>query len=1135
MKSGPLPAVLEHLRKWASPEGVVLSDAELLARFAAGREEAAFAALMRRHGRMVWSVCRHVLGHEQDAEDAFQATFLVLARKAGSIRKGMAIASWLHATAYHIATRARRNAAIRRARESKGESMSVAQPISESAWREVLAILEEEVQRLSERQRAAFVLCSLEGKSLAEAARQLGWKEGTLSGTLSRAREQLGRRLARRGVTLTTVLAGLAVSAESAAPAALIEKTFRAALAFAAGQSILGGVSPPLASLVREATRSLVVTKLRVLAVVLTAAVAAGGVAGFVGQKPESKQEASAEPAARRAEQPKSETAPRERTDHFGDPLPPSALARIGTVRWWCGYTHGPLVFAPDGKHLVLRDNRGVVPILDTATGAALHRIESINDKGWSCFALAPNGQTVATAGAGRSVIQLWDARTGKEFRQIDGDKLGASTVAFSPDGKTFAAGMFDTSLRLWDTTTWKEIRRFAGKDSDYRNGIVFLPDGKTLISSDLDSIRWRDIATGHEVRRIVSKKDGKPGTFDSFAVSPDGKRVAAIHSPQTLFLWDATTGKEIQRVELGSDRITSCLCFSPDSQTLAWGGVGRRGKQTMFFAAATGRELRRWDEGDDAIDQLAFSPDGRMVAQVKSGVIRLRDAKTGKPVVPSRGLPNYVMGVRFSRDGKSLITSCFGGRTGSWNPVTGEPLTSLRDPPEGFGRHLDMLLGAALTAHGERAALVNTKGVLHVWEPATGKVCCRIDEPPVREEAAHFSADGKALVIVHKDGVVRLWDATTGKLLRDFPRTKDVDLPRPCVLSPDGRILATDSADDQEKTIRLWDTATGNEQGRLAWQEDILSMPSCFAFSLDGKCLLAAHGYNENLLEGDVADLRIENSLCLWNLAGKRMLYRLSLPPGEVQEMALSPDGKTVAAAAYDTIILFELASGKERGRFTGHRDSIWSLAFSPNGRRLASGSLDHTACVWDVTGICADGQWSPRRVQQDELERLWADLGNKDGVRAYRALWRFAAAGSSSVAFLAQQLRPVPRVKDERLTRLLADLDSDRFETRERAARELQRLGEQAEPALRKALASKPSLEASRRLRALLDQVESRTLSAEQLHALRAVEVLEHVGTAEARTVLRSLAAGAPADCLTREAKMSLQRLSGPTVLEP
>ncbi|HEY7153868.1 MAG TPA: sigma-70 family RNA polymerase sigma factor, partial [Gemmataceae bacterium] len=580
MKSGPLPAVLEHLRKWASLEVGVLSDAELLARFAAGREEAAFAALMQRHGRMVWGVCRHVLRHEQDAEDAFQATFLVLARKAGSIRKGMALASWLHATAYHIATRARRNAALRRARESKGESMPPAEPISESAWREVLAILDEEVQRLSERQRAAFVLCSLEGKSLAEAARQLGWKEGTLSGTLTRAREQLRRRLARHDVTLTTVLAGLAVSGESAAPTALVEKTCRAALALAAGQSIVGAVSPPIAFLVREATRSLVVTKLRVLAVALTVAVAAAGVAGFVGQKPESKQEASDAPAARNADQPNLAKGPRERTDRFGDPLPTRAVARIGTVRWWCGRIRGELVntlvYTPDGKSLVFSGDRDTVHFLDVATGKELRRIVIPEEGRRPCFALSPNGKTLVTANLGSPAFHVWDVRTGKELRRIESVKRGVDALAFTPDGKTFAVGTH-ADIWLWDTATWKEIRRIAGEDVGHYGGISFLADGKTLISVFTTRISWWDTATGQVTRRINSNQYGKEGgAFYHFAVSPDGKRLAAVlyrsSKHNLLLLWDAVTGKEVRRIEFDPKFFPSCWRFSPDSRLLACG-----------------------------------------------------------------------------------------------------------------------------------------------------------------------------------------------------------------------------------------------------------------------------------------------------------------------------------------------------------------------------------------------------------------------------------------------------------------------------------------------------------------------------------------------------------------------------------
>jgi RNA polymerase sigma factor (sigma-70 family) len=174
-----LCTVLGHIRTLAGAHGP-RNDHQLLEQFAVQADEAAFAALVSRHGGLVWGVCRNVLGHDQDAEDAFQATFLVLARRAGSLRKSAALASWLHGVAYRVSLKAKRSAARRRAHELQASRVAQTEPIPESAWRDLQAALDEEVQALPERLRGPFVLCYLEGKGPAESADVLGWKAGTV-------------------------------------------------------------------------------------------------------------------------------------------------------------------------------------------------------------------------------------------------------------------------------------------------------------------------------------------------------------------------------------------------------------------------------------------------------------------------------------------------------------------------------------------------------------------------------------------------------------------------------------------------------------------------------------------------------------------------------------------------------------------------------------------------------------------------------------------------------------------------------------------------------------------------------------------------------------------------------------------
>ncbi len=243
MANAQLTPVLRHLQSLAADGNAqALGDAALLRRFASHRDRDAFAALVRRHGRLVFSVCRNVLRDEHDAEDAFQATFLVLARQAASVRKPEALACWLHGVAHRVALRARRDAARRRAHERHARPPGSI--VSETAWRDLQAALDEEVQRLPERLRAPFVLCCLEGKGQAEAAEQLGWTARTVSTRLWQARRELLARLAKRGVSLTAALSAALLArdaAGAAVPRGLADAATRSAVSFAAGGK--GGAS----------------------------------------------------------------------------------------------------------------------------------------------------------------------------------------------------------------------------------------------------------------------------------------------------------------------------------------------------------------------------------------------------------------------------------------------------------------------------------------------------------------------------------------------------------------------------------------------------------------------------------------------------------------------------------------------------------------------------------------------------------------------------------------------------------------------------------------------------------------------------------------------------------------------------
>jgi RNA polymerase sigma factor (sigma-70 family) len=285
MTGGALRSLVDYLRRTTGVVEDPQSDGQLLERFAVGQDETAFAALVQRYGPLVWGVCRRVLRHEQDVEDAFQATFLVLVRKAGSVCKQSSVRSWLYGVARRVAVRARQRAGQRREKERRAPSPSVSGAADIAEWEEVRPLLDEEIDRLPEKYRLPVILCYLDGRTNEEAARQLGCPKGTIATRLARARERLRGRLTRRGVTLSAgMLATLLLhnAAPAAVPVLLAPATVRCAVQITLGNAAGGGASATAVALMKGVVQAMFLSKIKVVgAALLAVAVVAGGAGVF--------------------------------------------------------------------------------------------------------------------------------------------------------------------------------------------------------------------------------------------------------------------------------------------------------------------------------------------------------------------------------------------------------------------------------------------------------------------------------------------------------------------------------------------------------------------------------------------------------------------------------------------------------------------------------------------------------------------------------------------------------------------------------------------------------------------------------------------------------------------------------------
>jgi RNA polymerase sigma factor (sigma-70 family) len=353
--------VLQHLRRLAGARRAAQQpDAQLLERFRGRREEAAFAELVRRHGPMVLNVCRGVLRHEQDAEDAFQATFLVLARKAASVRRPEALAGFLYEVAHRAARRAQAEAIRRRAREREAAHPAPADPTLDMTLRELQGVLHEELRHLPDKYRLPLVLCYLEGRSQEEAAGQLGWSKGAFRGRLDRGREHLRRRLAARGVALSALL-GVAAVAPRAAAAELVNAVAHAAV-HSAVDGAAGVLSARVTALAEGVSRAMFLTKTKIAtALVLMAGLLLAGAGALArqalsaGEPPAESQKSvvgdrKPEPAAAKGAAKPPAADDKDSVTYGGRVIGPDgqpvAGAKLYLTHWW-GYHYQPFT-APE-------------------------------------------------------------------------------------------------------------------------------------------------------------------------------------------------------------------------------------------------------------------------------------------------------------------------------------------------------------------------------------------------------------------------------------------------------------------------------------------------------------------------------------------------------------------------------------------------------------------------------------------------------------------------------------------------------------------------------------------------------------------------------------------------------------------
>jgi RNA polymerase sigma factor (sigma-70 family) len=1105
-----------------------LSDAELLAHFCAAREGEAFAELVRRHGPMVLGVGLRLLGNRADAEDLFQNVIIALARQACSIR-GASIGAWLHRVTVRLAGRA-----LARCRSTPVSDVPIpatdADPFADAAWREVRRLLDEELNRLPERLRAPLVLCYLEALTRDEAARRLGWPLRTLERRLHQARGVLHERLVRRGVT-SAALAVAALASEglrAEVPDTVAQATLQAALHVPRAAWALGAMSAPI---LIGATALLGLGAVVVIGLLSAAAPSAADPA----QPKESK---STPAATARAEVP-------------DVALPEGALRRFGALAWRQNGGISEGILSADGKTFVTV-GQGSVAVWDTATGRRRHFFRSQDLPHFfepGTATISPDSKHLVLLVRHGVEARLYDLATGEEsrtFGQRPPAQPGANengidyrSIRFAPNGKELLLGDMKKVV-VYDAADGKELRTFSipGRIiADSADGKLLAVHGPEAIAV----VAICDATTGKELRKL----DGElidPGA-NSWAIraafSADGSMLATLANfKPEVCVWETATGKKKgtftrakpKENDWGDDERLGAVGFSADGKTLLAGGFVVSGIRRWDLG--TGKELPPLRGHTSTILSLipapspadqglavwlmyrtmihslipAPSPADLLYTCGNDSTIRRWDLNNGKEISPPEGYTDQAVAA-YSPDGKFVVTADFTSRLLVWSAESGELLHTLPLKGEFSGPPM------TFSPDGRTFAASQWNGVVALFDTSTWRVREEItlpkgDQPFIFISAIAFVAGGERLLVAEGCAALGLWDRMAKKFLW-HEQQKTTAL----AVRPDGKAFAIAT----DKGVSIRDIQDGKQTLLIRIEphpKSVTPFPirvDCLAFSPDGRRLAASRWD-----DGDVYVWDAESGREIWRLKGHPEVNHMSVRMGH-SAVAFSPDGRWLASGHNDaTTRLWEMATGKEVLKLTGQDAHVTGVALGPAGRTLLV-TAGVEVLVWGTR---------PKPDAKVDLNALWDDLASDDAPKAYRAMSSLAARGEKATELLAEHVKPVPVVEQALLAKLIANLDSERFAVRERASKELASRGAAAKGALKEALKQKLSTETQRRVRDLLSRLESPP-SAGEVQQLRAVPVLEWAGSEVAMKALRTLAAGAPGAALTESARLSVREM--------